>query len=87
MESTAQPFQFDKNRISIGDWLITVFVASLPLVGLIMLFVWAFSDNVPETKANWAKATLLLALLFIVLGVVMMAIFGSLFFWNESYTF
>lgn len=87
MEPTAQQFHFDRNRISTSDWMITVFIVSLPLIGIIMLFVWAFSDNVPETKANWAKAMLLWILIFIILTAVMMAIFGSLFFWSESYSF
>lgn len=85
MEPVAQQFQLDKNRVSVTDWLISIFVASIPLVGIIMLFVWAFSNEVPETKANWAKAMLLLALIFIMLGVIFSVIFGSLFFWNQSH--
>lgn len=85
MEPIAQQFQLDKNRVSVTDWLISIFVASIPLIGIIMLFVWAFSTEVPETKANWAKAMLLLALIFIMLGVIFTVIFGSLFFWNQSY--
>jgi len=74
MEPTAQQFHFDKNRMSTSDWMISIFIASLPLVGIIMLFVWTFSNNVPETKANWAKAMLLWTLILIVLGIVMMTV-------------
>lgn len=85
MEPITQQFHLDKNRVSVSDWLISIFVASIPLIGIIMLFVWAFSNEVPETKANWAKAMLLLALIFIMLGVIFTVIFGSLFFWNQPY--
>jgi hypothetical protein len=85
MEPIAQQFHLDKNRVSVTDWLISIFVASIPLIGMIMLFIWAFSNEVPETKANWAKAMLLLALIFIMLGVIFTVIFGSLFFWNQPY--
>lgn len=86
MEPIAQQFQIDKNRISTSDWLISIFVASIPLIGMIMLLIWAFSNDVPETKANWAKGMLLWTLICIMLGVIFMVIFGSLLFWNDSYT-
>lgn len=58
--------------ISVGEWVLTIFIAAIPLVGFVMLFVWGFGGNAPETKANWAKA----ALLWILIGVVL---YGLLF--------
>lgn len=54
--------------VSVGDWILTLLVSCIPLVGFIMLFVWAFSSGTPPSKANWAKATLLFLLIFSVLG-------------------
>lgn len=85
MEPTMQQYPFDQNRISISDWLISIFVASLPLIGIIMLLIWVFSKDTPETKANWAKAMLLLTLIFLMMGIIFMVIFGSLFFLNDAY--
>ena len=85
MELTEQQIPYDNNRITVSDWMLTVFIASLPLVGIIMLFVWAFSNNVPESKANWAKAMLLWSLIVIILVAVFMTIFGGAFFGSESY--
>jgi len=45
--------------VTLGDWLITLLIAAIPLVGFIMLFVWAFGGNTNINKANWAKATLI----------------------------
>lgn len=56
--------------VSVGDWFITILVSAIPLVGFIMLFVWAFGSNTPPSKANWAKATLLFGVIFLGLGVV-----------------
>lgn len=86
MEQFAQQFHIDKNRISTSDWMISIFVAFIPLIGVVMLLIWAFSKGIPETKANWAKAMLLWTLICIMLGVIFMVIFGSLLFWNDSYT-
>jgi len=54
--------------VSLGDWVITLLLSFIPLVGFIMLFVWAFSSSTPPSKANWAKATLVFFLVFTVLG-------------------
>lgn len=65
--------------MSVGDWVLTIFLTSLPIVGIIMLFVWAFGDNPIKTKANYAKAMLIWMLIIIVLYVIIFAIFGGLF--------
>ncbi|MDI6849979.1 MAG: hypothetical protein QME69_09335 [Candidatus Saccharicenans sp.] len=44
--------------VSVGEWLITLLIASIPLVNIIMLLIWAFSGNTKLSRANWAKATL-----------------------------
>jgi hypothetical protein len=31
--------------MSVKDWAITIFITSIPFVGIIMLFVWAFSSG------------------------------------------
>ena len=45
--------------ISIGQWMIVKLLMLIPLVNVIMLFVWAFDDSTPSSKANWAKASLI----------------------------
>jgi Na+/phosphate symporter len=54
--------------VSVGEWLITYLIMCIPLVGVIMLFVWAFSSSTAPSKANWAKAALLVTVIFMVLG-------------------
>jgi hypothetical protein len=45
--------------LSTKDWMITILISVIPLVGFIMLFVWAFGSGENPNKANWAKATLI----------------------------
>lgn len=66
--------------MSVSDWVLTIFLTSIPLVGIIMLFVWAFGDNAIKTKSNYAKAMLIWFLIFIVLYVIIFAIFGGIIF-------
>jgi len=45
--------------LTLKDWMITILITAIPLVGFIMLFVWAFGSNENPNKSNWAKATLI----------------------------
>lgn len=56
------------STVSVGDWVLTTIITAIPLVGLIMLFVWAFGGGTPPSKANWAKANLVFLAVFMVLG-------------------
>ena len=66
--------------VSTKDWLITLLIAAIPIVGFIMLFIWGFGDNTNINKANWAKATLLWFAILAVLYFLMFAVFGAFFF-------
>ncbi|MGF1672034.1 MAG: hypothetical protein ACFCU6_16440 [Balneolaceae bacterium] len=76
MENTTQNYL----NLSTKDWLITLIIASIPIVNIVMFFVWAFGDGTHPNKANWAKASLLymviLAALYVLIVVI---IFGIMF--------
>ncbi|TAH45845.1 MAG: hypothetical protein EYC71_05730 [Gammaproteobacteria bacterium] len=57
--------------MSLGDWIITMIVLAIPLVNIIMLFVWGFSSSTNPNKANFCKAYLIFFLIAIVLFFVM----------------
>ncbi|MDI6846452.1 MAG: hypothetical protein QME28_10005 [Candidatus Saccharicenans sp.] len=64
MEQNIQPPSTQKvspleQTVSVGEWLITLLLASIPVVNIVMLLIWAFSENTKLSKANWAKATLI----------------------------
>ncbi len=64
--------------MSIGDWLITLIITWIPLVGFIMLFVWAFGDGAHPSKRTWAQATLILFVAAIVLSIIFFGIIASI---------
>ncbi len=74
------PFQQQAGEISVGEWMITLLLTYLPLVNIIMLFVWAFGSNTNPSKANWAKASLIWMLIGIVLVVLFMVVIGTALF-------
>lgn len=66
----------DTQPVSIGGWIGVMLLTCLPLVNLIMLFVWAFSSSTKKSLKNYARAALILALIGVVLVVVVSIIFA-----------
>ena len=63
--------------LSTGEWFLTLFILALPVVGLVMYFVWAFSGG-NQSRRNFCRATLLwLAILF---GLACVVLIGFLVF-------
>ena len=75
-----------EEEVSVGEWLITFIIFSIPIIGFIMLFVWAFGDNTKISKRNWARAMLIsifaLFLLALLLNFLMLE--GVFFGFNSS---
>lgn len=66
--------------MSTKDWVITLLIRVIPIVGLVMLFVWAFGSGENPNKSNWAKAVLIWMAIGLVFGLIFFAIFGSIIF-------
>jgi len=46
----------NQKPMSVKDWLITLLLMAIPIVGIVLLFVYAFGNNENVNKQNWAKA-------------------------------
>ena len=66
------------------DWLVTLLLASIPVVNLIMLFIWAFGGDTNPNKSNWAKAGLIWMAIVIGIYMIFGAIFGIAFLANQG---
>ncbi len=60
--------------VSVQEWLVTGILMCIPMVNIVLLFVWAFGDNAPISKKNWAKATLLYFLIMFVVFFILSAL-------------
>ncbi|WP_010495241.1 hypothetical protein [Paenibacillus elgii] len=63
--------------LTVKDWLITMLIMIIPLVNLIMLFVWAFGGGENPSKANYAKATLIWMVIGFAFSLVFMILFAG----------
>jgi ABC-type Na+ efflux pump permease subunit len=81
-------FSSNYKPMKIGDWLITFLIQAIPLVGFVMLFVWAFGDGTHPSKKSWAQASLIFALIILVLVIILFAalwtLIGSFFAHNYN---
>ena len=70
--------QTDQSIVKTNEWVVTLLIAAIPLINIIMLFVWAFGGSTNPNKANWAKASLIwIAIIF---GFFLLVItFGGVF--------
>lgn len=59
-QSTPQYSAVNNDVMSVGQWVGTIILSGLGIIGVILLFVWAFSGDTPLNKKNYAKAMLIL---------------------------
>ena len=76
-----QPVYRNDNRgyepVSIGSWIGVWLLSCIPIVGFIMLIVWACGGTRKQSLKNWARAQFIILLILIltaaIVGVIMYA--------------
>jgi hypothetical protein len=58
----------DSNYISVGAWMGMMLVTAIPVIGWIMILVWAFAGS-NESRKNYFRAILAWILIFTLLMV------------------
>lgn len=69
--------QINNRTLDPKEWALTIFISSLPLIGFIMVLVWAFSDGNIHRK-NWAQGTLILIVIALAIALAFLFLFGGL---------
>ena len=49
----------ESEEVSVSEWIITIIITVIPIVNVIMYLIWAFGNNAKPSKANWAKASII----------------------------
>jgi uncharacterized Tic20 family protein len=74
MTETQRLPQKQGDTMTIGDWLITFLLTSIPLVGLVALLIWSCDEDRQPSKSAWAKATLIWYVISTIIAVFMLLI-------------
>lgn len=76
----------DDEPVSIGSWIGVWFLTCIPIVGFIMLIVWACGGTRKTSLKNWARAQFVIVLIFILIWLIIALImyasgynFGNIF--------
>ncbi len=64
-------FAFADEIIYVKEWLITILILCIPIVNIVMPFVWAFSKGVKKSKQNFFKAVLWFFVILIGTAVIL----------------
>ncbi len=77
-----QPVYYQpQSDMSIGEWVGTLILTCIPLVGFICLIVWAASSSdEKKSRKNWAIAQLIVMAIAVVLSIALTIAFGSIMF-------
>lgn len=71
------PGQKSDADLTLGHWLLTIFLTCIPIVGFVMMFVWSFGSATAPAKKNWARATLVWYIIGIVICIILTVLFGA----------
>lgn len=63
--------------MTVGQYLIMFLIGIVPIVNIVMIFVWAFGSNVNTNKKNLCRAILIWALIILGLYIVLFIVFGA----------
>ena len=69
-------------ELRVRDWLLTMLILAVPIVNLVMLFIWAFGS--PNPRKNFSKGYLLwmaicigVALIFYIIAIIIALSFSG----------
>ena len=73
--------------ITTSEWIITKLIMFIPIVNIVMLIIWAFSQKTNINKSNWAKANLIIMIfrvifyftIVFVTALILVNFFGEFF--------
>lgn len=86
IESATRTHDAQSSPTSVGRWLITLILISIPILNIILLLYWSFSSETPPEKTNFARAFLIFSVIVTILYfgflfLYMLVMFGRLFPW------
>lgn len=70
--SNQSPYiQEDTSPLSVGNFLVMMLIAAIPILNIIMLCVWAFGSGSNVNRKNYARAQLIIMLIAMAVSIVL----------------
>ena len=62
---------FERESTSTGQWVLTLFLAAIPVLNIILMLVWAFGSSTEPSKKNWARANIIWAIIGVIFAIAL----------------
>jgi len=57
--------------MTLGNWIVTMLLMAIPIVNIVLIFIWAFGSNVNPSKKTYFQATLIFIAIGVILGIAL----------------
>ncbi|MFY8215611.1 MAG: hypothetical protein ACOVMP_03315 [Chthoniobacterales bacterium] len=64
--------EIETKPVTVGNWIFTIVLLAIPVVNVVLLFVWAMSSSTHPSKKSYAQAVLIVGVVGIILAVALM---------------
>lgn len=64
--------------LSVGQYILTFILLGIPLVNIILLFVWSFGSDVNLNKKNFCRAVLIIGIISIGLSIILGSVIAGI---------
>jgi len=78
----AAPVSTGETPVSTMSWVGTLILLSIPLVGFLLMIIWALGIGVCASKRNFCRASLILALFVCVIWALIAVLFFAFYGMN-----
>lgn len=65
--------------VSVSEWFLSTLLMVVPIVNIVMVFVWAFGGGSKKSKSNYFKAYLIWIAIGVVIGIIATILLTTVF--------
>ena len=67
-------------HMRLGEWIVAQLLMIIPIVNIVLMFMWAFGSNVNPSKKTYFQSALLFAAVGAVFGILIAIAMGGMLF-------
>jgi hypothetical protein len=72
-----QVVHINEMPMKLGQWLVTMLVLGIPIVGLVLAIIWATGNDVNRSKKTFCQASLILGAIVLLIYIIIFVVFAS----------
>jgi len=64
----------------VGEWIVAMLLMMVPIVNIVLVFIWAFGSDVNPSKKSYFQAYLIMMAASFLLSIIFFILMGAFFF-------